>query len=91
MEACERVEYDLILMDTQMPVMDGLSAIRAIRAMEARRGGHRTPIISLTADAMPHQVEAALAAGADRHLAKPVTIAGLTGAMSAALASSKAA
>ena len=90
-EACERVEYDLILMDTQMPVMDGLSAIRAIRAMEARRGGHRTPIISLTADAMPHQVEAALAAGADRHLAKPVTIAGLTGAMSAALASSKAA
>jgi signal transduction histidine kinase/ActR/RegA family two-component response regulator len=89
-DACQSCVFDLILMDTQMPVMDGLSAIRAIRAAEQRRGGPSTPIISLTADAMPHQVEAALAAGADRHLAKPITVAGLMGAMSAELPSKAA-
>ena len=77
--------FDLILMDTQMPVMDGLDAIRAIRRQEARAGRAPTPIISLTADAMPHQVQAALAAGADRHLAKPITAEALIGAMTATL------
>ena len=72
-----RSAFDLILMDTHMPVMDGLTAMRAIRALEAKRGKPRTPIISLTADAMPHQVQEALAAGADRHLAKPITAAAL--------------
>ena len=77
--------FDLILMDTHMPVMDGLTAIRAIRALEAKRGKPRTPIVSLTADAMPHQVREALAAGADRHLAKPITAADLMGCLSAVL------
>ena len=52
-EACSARAFDLILMDTHMPVMDGLTATRAIRAMEAQKGGPRTPIVSLTADAMP--------------------------------------
>jgi PAS domain S-box-containing protein len=78
--------FDLILMDTQMPVMDGLAATAAIRARERDQGRARTPIISLTANAMPHQVEACLAAGADLHLAKPISIHGLFGAINAALA-----
>jgi signal transduction histidine kinase/ActR/RegA family two-component response regulator len=77
--------FDLILMDTQMPVMDGLTAIRTIRAMEAQRGGRRIPIVSLTADALPNDVQEALAAGADRHLAKPVSAAALLGTLSEVL------
>jgi CheY-like chemotaxis protein len=84
-EAWRDHPFDLILMDTQMPVMDGLTAIRAIRALEAQAGGERTPIISLTADAMPAQVQEALAAGADRHLAKPVTAVELIGVLTSAL------
>jgi CheY-like chemotaxis protein len=72
-------------MDTHMPVMDGLTATRAIRAMEAQKGGPRTPIVSLTADAMPSHVQEALAAGADRHLAKPITAAALIGVMSSVM------
>jgi PAS domain S-box-containing protein len=77
--------FDVILMDTQMPVMDGLAAIAAIRAVETRRGAARTPIISLTANAMPHQVAACLNAGADLHLAKPISIHGLFDTINAAL------
>ena len=77
--------FDLVLMDTQMPVMDGLAATAAIRAHERDQGLARTPIISLTANAMPHQVQACLAAGADLHLAKPISIQGLFGAINAAL------
>jgi signal transduction histidine kinase/CheY-like chemotaxis protein len=84
-DACQACAFDLILMDTHMPVMDGLTATRAIRAMEAMNGVPRTPIVSLTADAMPSQVQEALAAGADRHLAKPITAASLISAMSAAM------
>jgi PAS domain S-box-containing protein len=88
-EAVDAVEagpaFDVVLMDTQMPVMDGLTAIRAIRDAEARAGRARTPIISLTANAMSHQVQAALAAGADLHLAKPITSEGLYTAISQAL------
>jgi signal transduction histidine kinase/ActR/RegA family two-component response regulator len=72
-EACAVRRFDVILMDTHMPVMDGLTAIRAIRADEARTAGARTPVVSLTADAMPEQVQAALAAGADLHVSKPIT------------------
>jgi signal transduction histidine kinase/ActR/RegA family two-component response regulator len=85
LEACQARAFDLILMDTHMPVMDGLTATRAIRAMEAGSGGPRTPIVSLTADAMPSQVQEALAAGADRHLAKPITAAALVATMSSAM------
>lgn len=84
LQAFERQTFDIVLMDTQMPVMDGLTAIRAIRAREQTRGGGRIPIISLTANAMPHQVEACLQAGADLHLAKPITVAALFESIAAA-------
>jgi len=84
-EAFERGAYDVVLMDTQMPVLDGLAAIAEIRARERRRNAKRTPIISLTANAMPHQVQACLAAGADLHLAKPVSIQGLFASLATAL------
>jgi CheY-like chemotaxis protein len=63
--------FDLILMDWQLPEMDGLEAIRRIRAYEGRSGGGRVPIYSLTANAMPGDAEKCLAAGADGYLAKP--------------------
>jgi signal transduction histidine kinase/CheY-like chemotaxis protein len=77
--------FDLILMDMQMPVMDGLAAVRTIRADEAERSLPRTPIIMLTANALPEHVAAAQAAGADLHLAKPITAATLFEAIASAL------
>jgi CheY-like chemotaxis protein len=67
-----RGHFDLILMDMQMPVMDGLTAIRAIRRREAREG-RRTPIYTLTANAMPEHAAASQAAGADGHVTKPIS------------------
>jgi len=66
--------FDLILMDIQMPEMDGMEATRRIRAAEAAQGLPRTPIIALTANAFLHQVDAYAAAGMDDHLAKPIAI-----------------
>ena len=87
-EACDAVfasAFDLVLMDMQMPVMDGLSAVREIRAHEARCGSARTPIIMLTANAMAEHVEQSLAAGADLHLGKPLRAEALYEAMAKAL------
>jgi len=86
LEAFETAAFDVVLMDSQMPVMDGLAATRAIRAREQRLDGVRTPIISLTANAMPHQIAASLDAGADMHLAKPVSMDALFQGINAALA-----
>jgi len=83
--AFETGDFDLVLMDMQMPVMDGLTAVRAIRAMEAERGLTRTPIVMLTANAMAEHVDAGRAAGADDHLSKPVSMLGLFAAISSAL------
>lgn len=69
--------YDLVLMDMQMPVMDGLTATREIRQHEAASGLGRTPLVMLTANALPVHVAAGVAAGADRHLAKPFNAAEL--------------
>ena len=74
-EAARRSRFDVILMDMQMPVMDGLSATRAIRGGEF--GGPRTPIVMLSANAMAEHRYEALASGADLHVAKPVTAASL--------------
>jgi two-component system, sensor histidine kinase len=78
--------YDVILMDIQMPVMDGIAAAKAIRAAERAERRARTPILALTANALVHQVEEYLAAGMDGHVAKPIEITKLYDAMSRALA-----
>jgi CheY-like chemotaxis protein len=70
--ATETQAFDVILMDMQMPVMDGLTAIRLIRTREAEDGRGRTPIHVLTANAMPEHVAGSRAAGADGHLSKPI-------------------
>jgi len=69
--------FDIVLMDMQMPVMDGLTATREIREIEAGEGRARTPVVMLTANALAEHVAAAQAAGADRHLAKPFDAAEL--------------
>jgi len=77
--------FDLILMDIQMPVMDGVAAARAIRQAERREKRPRTPIIALTANAQAHQVAEYSAVGMDGYVAKPIEISKLYEAMSAAL------
>ncbi len=67
--------YDVILMDVQMPIMNGYDATREIRALEDERG--RTPIIALTANAFDTDKENAFAAGMDGHIAKPIDVATL--------------
>jgi CheY-like chemotaxis protein len=64
--------FDLVLMDMQMPVMDGLAATRAIRAWETLHRLPVTPVIVLTASAFGEDVDQCLAAGATVHLAKPI-------------------
>ncbi|HVB80990.1 MAG TPA: response regulator [Candidatus Binataceae bacterium] len=64
--------YDLVLMDIQMPVMDGFSAVRRIRQWECEHGARRTPIIALTASAFDETIRKAVEAGCDSHLGKPL-------------------
>lgn len=76
-EAVEMVKgkpYGLVLMDMNMPVMNGPDAARAIREMELAAGRAATPIIALTANAMKEHREACLAAGMHDYLTKPVTV-----------------
>lgn len=76
-EAFMEGQYDAILMDMMMPVMDGIAATGAIRTLETKHGRARTPVIMLTANTLPQHVEACVEAGADLHLSKPVSAAGL--------------
>ena len=61
--------YDVILMDVQMPIMNGYESARAIRA-----AGNTTPILAMTANAMPEDIKAARDAGMDDHIAKPLDL-----------------
>jgi len=81
-----RRDWDLVLMDIQMPVMDGHAAARQIREMEAQAGRARTPLVALTANAMRHQIEEYRRDGFDAVAAKPIQLAVLIEAMEAALA-----
>ncbi len=85
-DAWEREEWDVILMDIQMPQMDGPTATRRIRELERQRGIRRTPILALTANAMSDQVAQYLAAGMDGHVAKPIEITNLFASLERALA-----
>ena len=85
LEAWESQTWDIILMDIQMPVMDGVDATRAIRDRERATGRRRTPILAVTANAMTHQVAEYHAAGMDGMVPKPIDIAALFQAMERAL------
>ena len=84
-DAAKRAKFDAILMDLLLPVMDGFEATRAIRRHEAANGNSPVPIVMLTASALPTQVELAMQAGCDAHLAKPVTPARLLEALATVL------
>ena len=74
-EAFNAARFDVILLDTDLPVLDGLAATRTIRELESLRGLPHTPIIALSLPTSNHQAEASLRYGADAHIAKPVTAA----------------
>jgi CheY-like chemotaxis protein len=80
-EAMQRSRFDIVLMDVQMPVMDGLTATRALRA-SPQAHIRATPIIAMTANVLPDQVQRCIDAGMDDHLGKPITPAALLAALS---------
>jgi CheY-like chemotaxis protein len=71
LEMVERQDFDAVLMDCQMPVMDGYAATRALRRQPQRQS---LPIIAMTANAMVGDRDAALAAGMNDHIAKPINV-----------------
>lgn len=81
--AWEAGDFDVILMDVQMPELDGPGATEIIRRKEVGSGRRRTPIIGLTANAMSHQVEQYLAVGMDGVVTKPIDITKLFEALAA--------
>jgi CheY-like chemotaxis protein/anti-sigma regulatory factor (Ser/Thr protein kinase) len=86
LDALEQADFDLVLMDLQMPIMDGLTSTRVIRQREEVKQSARIPIIALSANAMTHHKAEAFEAGADLHIAKPFTPEVLITGMREALA-----
>ena len=85
-QAWEEGDWDVILMDVQMPQMDGPTATRRIRALEAALGRDPTPIIAVTANAMTHQVSGYHAAGMTAVVSKPINVDALFSVLLGALA-----
>ncbi|MDE4132928.1 ATP-binding protein [Phaeobacter sp. QD34_3] len=77
LKAWESGDFDLVLTDCQMPVMDGFEMTRLLREAEQRDGRRPTPVIAVTANALDGEADKCLASGMDGYLAKPVTIAAL--------------
>lgn len=71
LDILEKISYDLVLMDLEMPVLDGYAAVETIRKRESRRGGH-VPVIALTAHALREDREKCLEAGMDDYISKPI-------------------
>ncbi len=90
LKAYQSSRFDVVLMDMQMPIMDGLSATQAIRAHEKAHHLAATPIVMVTANAMRQHRDQAMEAGANSHLAKPFTPASLMNAIEAALGETQA-
>jgi CheY-like chemotaxis protein len=84
-EAWRNGSWDLVLMDIQMPVMDGVTAARRIRGEEAASERRRTPIIAVTANALPEQRAEYEQAGMDLVVTKPLEVAALFRAIDQAL------
>jgi len=84
--ALKSQRFDVVLMDMQMPHLDGLAATAMLRDLEAAEGWPRTPVIMLTANALDEHVYASRQAGADLHLSKPIRAAALIEAMVEAMA-----
>jgi CheY-like chemotaxis protein len=80
-EAMAACPYQAVLMDLQMPVMDGFEATRRIRELEIQRGGAASSIIVVSANCLEEDVAATRAVGADGHLPKPVSVAALLSAL----------
>ncbi len=85
LDAARREHFDVILMDIQMPRMDGVTAVAQIREVERQAGRMPTPVIMLTANTQPEHVAASRRAGADRHVGKPFTSALLLSEIQAVL------
>ena len=83
-DAWRRTAFDLILMDIQMPVLDGVSAAEEIRRIEQSEARTPVPIFALTANVMKEQVASYLQAGMDGHVAKPILVEQLVEALEAA-------
>ncbi|MCL8328256.1 response regulator [Pseudomonas juntendi] len=77
LQAMKERHYDLVLMDCEMPVLDGFSATRQLRAWEAANKRQRTPVVALTAHILAEHKERARLAGMDGHMAKPVELSQL--------------
>ncbi len=88
-ESLERFNYDLVLMDCQMPVMDGYEATGVIRNLNSDVRNHNIPIIAMTANAIEGDREKCLDAGMDDYISKPIDVVKLSGAIDRHLSSRK--
>lgn len=89
-EVFKSQNFDVVLMDLQMPVMNGLTATEEIRKFEAAEGRPRTPVLAVTACARSDHVVASRAAGCDLHIAKPVVPSALLKAVAEQVAAAQA-